>query len=72
MTQLVYGVKDILVEMSITPSRMGTFTSGFSRPVDMGDEHDAIPRSDALFPLERRVVSGFQRRKNNTSLELSE
>jgi hypothetical protein len=38
---------NVLTIMSITPAVMGIFTTGFCRPVDMGDERDCIPRSDA-------------------------
>ena len=72
LTQLVRGVQAVLTEMSITPScsQIGTFTDGFCRPVDMGNENDVIPRSDTL-PSKRSVQRGLQRRKNNLSLELS-
>jgi hypothetical protein len=59
----------VLIAMSITPSCMGTFTNGFHRPDDMGDEHDQIPQSDAMFTAERSVVKGIQRRKNTVIVD---
>jgi hypothetical protein len=59
----------VLEKMSITPTSMGAFTHGFCRPCDMGDEHDGIPKSDALFSSERRIVNGFQRRKNTEPVD---
>jgi hypothetical protein len=71
VTQVIRGgLQAILTETSITPSQMGTFTNGFCRPVDMGDGHDAIPRSDTL--ESHRAVSAFQCRKNSLSLELGD
>jgi hypothetical protein len=61
----------VLTTMSITPTHMGTFTDGFQRPADMGDEHDGIPQGDALFPVERQAVKGFQRRKNTVPVNVS-
>jgi hypothetical protein len=72
IVQLVHGVLDTLEATSIVPMQMGMFTSGFTRPVDMGDELDKIPDGDSLFPAERRLVSGFQRRKNLDSLSHGE
>lgn len=72
VTQVVRAdVRAVLTEMSITPSRMGTFTEGFCRPVDMGDEHDTIPRPGTLVS-ENRAFSAFQCRKNSESLELGD
>jgi len=65
------GVQAVLTEMSITPRRMGTFTDGFYRPIDMGDENDVIPQSDTLLS-KSRAVSAFQCRKNTLSLELGD
>lgn len=61
----------VLCAMSITPRIMGSFTPGFARPFDMGDEHDRIPQSDILFTSERRVLNGVQRRKNTESVDPS-
>jgi hypothetical protein len=61
----------VLDKMRITPTSMGAFTHGFCRPCDMGDEHDGIPQSDALFTAERRIVNGFQRRKNTVPVDLT-
>ena len=72
LVQMLQGIHAILKETSITPSSIGTYTSGFCRPLDMGDEHDAIPKSDVLLRSKRRAVSGFQPRKNSTPLKLSD
>jgi hypothetical protein len=72
LVQMLQGIQTVLKETSITPSRIGTFTDGFRRPLDMGDEHDVIPQSGVLFPSKHRAVSGFQPRKNNTPLKLSD
>ena len=50
---------------------MGTFTDGFCRPVDMGDEQDTIPRSHGI-EWENRAFSGFQGRKDSETLELGD
>jgi hypothetical protein len=72
VTQVIDGgVQGVLAGMSITPSRMGTFTDGFCRPVDMGDDNDTIPRSHGL-ASENRAFSAFQCRKNSQSLELGD
>jgi hypothetical protein len=71
LVQLVQGVKNVLTEMSITPHEMGVFTDGFFQPEDMGDAHDIIPRSDTI-SSKCRAVNSFQRRKDNSSLELGE
>jgi hypothetical protein len=61
----------VLTHMRITPSSMGSFTRGFCRPIDMGDEHDGIPKSDALCIAERRIVNGFGRRKDTVPVDIS-
>ena len=55
----------VLVNMSIIPEVMGTFNDElFIRPDDMGEELDVIPQAVALFPSEKRTLSGFQKRKS--------
>ena len=67
------GTLTILQETSIIPAQMGLIPDGlFHRPLDMGDEHDNIPISDTLFPVERRTVTGYQKRKNSVQLDLGD
>jgi len=69
VTHPLTDTHSVLLAMSITPPLMGTFTDGFVRPEDMGDEQDGIPQSSALFSSERRIVTGFQNRKNMICIE---
>ena len=71
LSQCLHSVLDVLMEMSIVPKVMGIFTPGFTRPSDMGDEHDVIPNDSIVFPSEKRIVNGFDRRKNTVQMNHS-
>lgn len=70
ITPLLTSVLEVLKETSIIPTSMGLFTTCFEPTPDMGGDLDRIPTEPSMFPAEKRVISGINRRKDMISVDI--